>query len=45
MHVSALDAAVVIRPPEARIPQADLKTTNNLARKKASAGFQEDISK
>jgi hypothetical protein len=27
-HVSALTAAVAIRPPEAGKPQADLKTTN-----------------
>jgi hypothetical protein len=27
-HVSALQVAVVIRPPEAGKPQADLKTTH-----------------
>jgi hypothetical protein len=27
-HVSALNVAVVIRPPEAGKPQADLKATN-----------------
>jgi hypothetical protein len=39
-HVSALIVAVVIRPPEAGKPQADLKTTNQPLVDLAVLGYQ-----